>query len=82
MSATQATASSIHVISGEGEVRPQTPTIGFYISLVCFIDGIGPESNFICIGHLGIKLSKIGSIDEVENGTKISFFSLYVLFSQ
>ena len=31
MSAMQATASSIRGISGEGEVRPQTPIICFYI---------------------------------------------------
>ena len=49
-------------------------------SLVCFIDGIVFESNFICIGHLSITMSKLGSIDEVENGTKISLLLVYFVF--
>ena len=62
------------VLVGKARSVLKLPSFVSTFSLVCFIDGIGCESNFICFGHLGIKFSKLASFDELENGTKISLF--------
>ena len=62
------------VLVGKARSVLKLPSFVSTFSLVCFIDGIGCESNFISFGHLGIKFSKLARFDELENGTKISLF--------